>query len=55
MAIESTKPECCWHVIKVAPYLEMEIRQIPTLPVTSESMGQLELILIGQYILGKTR
>ena len=23
--LEGTRPECCWHVIKLAPYLQMEI------------------------------
>ena len=29
MTIESTRLECCGHVIKVAPYFQVELRQVP--------------------------
>ena len=40
MVIEGTRPGCCWHVIKAAPYLPMEIQRMLLLPITSgEGIG----------------
>ena len=42
MSIESTRLDCCLHVINVAPYLQMEIHQMPLTRTTSvESIGWL--------------
>ena len=35
MAAVGTRPECCWHVSKISPYLQMEIRQMLLLCITS--------------------
>ena len=35
MAIEGTRPECCWQVIKVASNLQKEIHQMLLLRITS--------------------
>ena len=42
MPIKDTRLDCCWHVINVAPYLQMEIHQMALTCTTSvESIGWL--------------
>ena len=42
MAMEDTRPECYWHVIKVAPCFQNEIHQMPLLLITfGENIGGL--------------
>ena len=49
----STRLGCCWHGIKVAAYLWMQIHRMPLLRKTSgDSIGSWGLIQIGQDILG---
>ena len=32
---DAARPECCWHIIRVAPCLQMKLKQMPRSRITS--------------------